>query len=104
MKKTKKWKQTKIMLGVVATFIIAMVGYDKVDPFYHTTKRVSGTIVKSVQKVERYSNGYKEIVIETNNGNLHSFRVHSTAPYYQGERVELKVLERKYSGVKKYVL
>jgi hypothetical protein len=104
MKQMTKRKKTIVSIGVVLIIIFSIVGYDLYDPFYLTDKRVNATVIRAVQKLQRYSSDFKEIVVETSEGQRYTFRVQSSSIYREGNIIELRVMKRIRSGRTKYIL
>ncbi len=100
----KKWGKAKILIAIVVILIILVASFDIIDPPYLTEKIAVATVKRSVQMFPRYGDTYNKVVVELANGELHTFSTQLSSSIQPGAKVDLKVYERKITGLVVYKL
>lgn len=80
-----------------------LVGFDKLDPYYETEKFIPARIVRLVHGVGK-TRPRIEVTIKTDDGKEHWFVRSSYFRGKVGDKVKLRINERKYTGLQRYEL
>ncbi len=100
----KRWDKVKILIFIVVTLIILVVSFDFIDPPHLTQKIETATVKRSVQMFPRYGDTYNKVVVELTNGQIYTFSTQLSSGIKSGAKIDLKVYERKITGLVIYKL
>ncbi len=92
-----------IIFSSAIFIVVFFISFNKLDPFYKTNSTIPAKIIHLVYATGK-SGARIEVTVETINGEQFWFKKSVSYSGRAGEKVKLRVYERKLTGLKKYEL